>query len=109
MPLSHRFAIPRFSGFVITLYYTFTELFNYARLAGFAGLVLASTLSGGDKTGALVETMETVETVFYQMLALLRRTSFLTTIYGPYLSHHYTHVTNYNFSLAGLITVRPVK
>ena len=36
--------------------------------------------------------------IFFSMLALLRTTSFLTTIYGPYSSHHYTHVTNYNFS-----------
>ena len=38
--------------------------------------------------------------IFFSMLALLRTTSFLTTIYGPYSSHHYTHVTNYNFSHA---------
>ena len=32
----------------------------------------------------------------------LRRTSFLTTFYGLYFSHHYTHITNYNvFSHVG--------
>ena len=34
--------------------------------------------------------------VVFFMLALLRRTSFLTTFYGLYFSHHCTHITNYN-------------
>ena len=35
---------------------------------------------------------------FFLMLAFLRRTSFLTTFYGLYFSHHCTHITNYNLS-----------
>ena len=30
--------------------------------------------------------------MFFLMLALLRRASFLTTFYGQYFSHHYTYV-----------------
>ena len=37
----------------------------------------------------------------FLMLALLRRTSFLTTVYGLYFSHHCTHITNYNPSHVG--------
>ena len=37
--------------------------------------------------------------LFFLMLALLRRTFFLTTFYGLYFSHHCTHITNYNLSL----------
>ena len=39
--------------------------------------------------------------IIFFMLALLRRISFLTTIYGLYYSHNYTHFANLNFLHAG--------
>ena len=39
-------------------------------------------------------------TEFFLMLVLPRRTSFLTTFYGLYFSHH-SHITNYNLSHVG--------
>ena len=39
---------------------------------------------------------------FFYMLVLLRRTSFLTTLYGLYFSHHYIlHITNCLLVLRG--------
>ena len=41
--------------------------------------------------------LHTEVSVFY--VGLPEESIFLTTIYGLYFSHHYTHITNYNLSL----------